>query len=361
MTCRGRARAPAAGTICNAFATGTGAAFAIDRHTEATVTLSGSAPDSRAPNDSSGASELNVVGAVAGAPDADTRLVERCVSLVVATFGGEGSDIEHGRVETDSDVTMAAGLKSSSAAANAVVLATLDALGVSITDPSDERAGDDDLRADDAGDTADERDADREYVDGDGSANGTEDQASASRTETESEAGVTRAEACRLGVRAAREVGVTVTGAFDDASASMLGGATVTDNADDRLLTHDCEFDRSVLVWTPPQKAYSADADVERCRRIAPVIEGVTDLALDGAYERAMTTNGLAYCTALGYSPEPMIEALADVRGVSLSGTGPSMVAVGERAALEAVKESWSDREGRTWLTRTNPNGATTA
>ena len=361
MTCRGRARAPAAGTICNAFATGTGAAFAIDRHTEATVTLSGSAPDSRAPNDSSGASELNVVGAVTGAPDADTRLVERCVSLVVATFGGEGSDIEHGRVETDSDVTMAAGLKSSSAAANAVVLATLNALGVSITDPSDERAGDDDLRADDAGDTADERDADREYVDGDGSANGTEDQASASRTETESEAGVTRAEACRLGVRAARDVGVTVTGAFDDASASMLGGVTVTDNADDRLLTHDCEFERSVLVWTPPQKAYSADADVERCRRIAPVIEGVVDLALDGAYERAMTTNGLAYCAALGYSPEPMIEALADVRGVSLSGTGPSMVAVGERAALEAVKESWSDREGRTWLTRTNPNGATTA
>ena len=361
MTCRGRARAPAAGTICNAFATGMGAAFAIDRHTEATVTLSGSAPDSRAPNDSSGASELNVVGAVAGAPDADTRLVERCVSLVVATFGGEGSDIEHGRVETDSDVTMAAGLKSSSAAANAVVLATLDALGVSITDPSDERAGDDDLRADDAGDTADERDADREYVDGDGSANGTEDQASASRTETESEAGVTRAEACRLGVRAAREVGVTVTGAFDDASASMLGGVTVTDNADDHLLAHDREFDRSVLVWTPSERAYSADADVERCRRIAPVIEGVTDLALDGAYERAMTTNGLAYCAALGYSPEPMIEALADVRGVSLSGTGPSMVAVGERAALEAVKESWSDREGRTWLTRTNPNGATTA
>ena len=361
MTCRGRARAPAAGTICNAFATGTGAAFAIDRHTEATVTLSGSAPDSRAPNDSSGASELNVVGAVAGAPDADTRLVERCVSLVVATFGGEGSDIEHGRVETDSDVTMAAGLKSSSAAANAVVLATLNALGVSITDPSDERAGDDDLRADDAGDTADERDADREYVDGDGSANGTEDQASASRTETESEAGVTRAEACRLGVRAARDVGVTVTGAFDDASASMLGGVTVTDNADDRLLAHDREFDRSVLVWTPSERAYSADADVERCRRIAPVAEGVADLALDGAYERAMTTNGLAYCAALGYSPEPMIEALADVRGVSLSGTGPSMVAVGERAALEAVKESWSDREGRTWLTRTNPNGATTA
>ena len=361
MTCRGRARAPAAGTICNAFATGTGAAFAIDRHTEATVTLSGSAPDSRAPNDSSGASELNVVGAVAGAPDADTRLVERCVSLVVATFGGEGSDIEHGRVETDSDVTMAAGLKSSSAAANAVVLATLDALGVSITDPSDERAGDDDLRADDAGDTADERDADREYVDGDGSVNGTEDRASASRTGTESEASMTRVEACRLGVQAAREVGVTVTGAFDDASASMLGGATVTDNADDRLLTHDCEFERSVLVWTPPQKAYSADADVERCRRIAPVAEGVADLALDGAYERAMTTNGLAYCAALGYSPEPMIEALADVRGVSLSGTGPSMVAVGERAALEAVKESWSDREGRTWLTRTNPNGATTA
>ena len=61
----GSARAPAAGTVLNALATGRGSAFAIDEYTTAAVTLSTERED--------------VTGDVAGAPDADTRLVERCV------------------------------------------------------------------------------------------------------------------------------------------------------------------------------------------------------------------------------------------------------------------------------------------
>jgi len=325
MKRRGRARAPAAGTICNALATGIGSAFAIDRYTEATVILADRPIDSDIAGESTEnrpeSSGLTVTGEIAAAPDADTRLIERCVSLVVDAFadGDDGSDRERGeiafgRVRTESDVAMAAGLKSSSAAANAAVLATLDALGVPI-DEEGERGG-------------------------------------------ESTTPVARVEACRLGVRAARETGVAVTGAFDDASASMLGGVTITDNTEDELVVHDTGFERDVLVWTPAEKAYSADADVERCRRIAPVAELVAASARAGDYERAMTANGFAYCGALGYSPEPMVEALAHVRGVSLSGTGPSVVAVGETERLEAVREKWSDREGRTWLTTTQTTGA---
>ncbi len=160
---------------------------------------------------------------------------------------------------------MASGLKSSSAAANATVLATLDALGA-----------------------ADE---------------------------------VSREDACRIGVQAARDAGVTVTGAFDDASASMLGGVTVTDNTADELLARE-ERDWHVLVWTPPERSFSADADVERCERVAPMAELVADLALDGDFERAMTVNGLAFCAALDFSTDPIVEAMPVVDGVSLSGTG---------------------------------------
>ena len=108
----GRAAAPAAGTVLNALATGFGSAFAIDAYTTATVDL-----------DDSG----SVTGEVAGDPDADTRLVERCVDLVLEEHG-DGT-ATGGRVRTESEVPMAAGLKSSSAAANATALATLDALG----------------------------------------------------------------------------------------------------------------------------------------------------------------------------------------------------------------------------------------
>ena len=291
---RGRARAPGAGTVLNALANGRGSAFAIEAYTTAEVELS---DDGAADGDAGGRGA--VTGEVAGAPDADTRLIEHCVERVVESFG----DGQGGHVRTESEVPMAAGLKSSSAAANATVLATLAALGS--TDAVD------------------------------------------------------RAEAARIGVEAARDVGVTVTGAFDDASASMLGGVTVTDNARDELLSREAvEWD--VLVWTPPERAYSAEADVERCARLAPVADFVAETALDGRYAEAMTVNGFAFTAALGFSPEPLLEALPAARGVSLSGTGPSVTAIGEADALSDVAARWEEREGRTWLTRTQNEGAET-
>jgi shikimate kinase len=291
----GRATALGAGTVLNALATGTGSAFALDIETSARVELDGTGP---------------VDGEIDEAPEADTALIERCVELVVERYG----DGEGGHVRTESEVPLAAGLKSSSAAANATVLATLAALEVTV-------AG-----AQDANITSEERE-------------------------------ITREAACRIGVQAARDVGVTVTGAFDDASASMLGGVTVTNNDTDTLLEHD-RFEHEALVWTPDERAYSADADVDRCRQIAPMADLVAELALDGRYGEAMTINGLAYAAALGFPSEPAVEAMGDVAGVSLSGTGPSVVAIGSGSALAHVRDRWDDRPGTTRLTTTCHDGA---
>jgi shikimate kinase len=139
----------------------------------------------------------------------------------------------------------------------------------------------------------------------------------------------------------------------------MLGGVTVTDNRSDELLARE-PIDWDVLVWTPPERAFSADADVSRCEKIAPVAELVADLALDGRYGDAMTVNGFAFCAALDFPADPMLEALPDARGVSLSGTGPSFVAVGSREQLRAVRDNWNQRKGTTWLTTTRNDGART-
>jgi len=294
----GEAVALGAGTVLNALATGVGSAFAIDAETTAQVEL-----------DDSGA----VRGEIAGAPDGDTRLIRGCVERVVERFG----DGQGGYVRTESDVPMAAGLKSSSAAANATVLATLSALDVPVGGETSAAAG--------------------ATGDGDGA--------------------VDRETACRIGVAAARDAGVTVTGAFDDASASMLGGVTVTDNTADDLLAHE-GVDWDVLVWTPSARAFSADADVERCERVAPMADLVADLALDGRYGEAMTVNGLAFSAALGFPTDPAVEAMPHADGVSLSGTGPSVVAVGDRSELETVRDYWTQREGETWLTTTRTDGA---
>ncbi|GAB3035480.1 shikimate kinase [Natronobiforma cellulositropha] len=287
----GRAIAPAAGTVLNALATGNGAAFAIDLETTATVELT---------------DDATVTGEIAGQPDADASLIERAAELTVDRYAADAGLERSGvgaRVRTESEVPMASGLKSSSAAANATVLATLDAL---------------------------------EIIDA-----------------------VDRIDACRLGVEAARDVGVTVTGAFDDASASMLGGVTVTDNANDALLAHE-RAEWHALVYTPPEQAFSADADVSACERLTSMADLVCELALEGRYGEAMTVNGFAFCSALGFPTDPMLDVLPTVEGVSLSGTGSSYVAIGDRATLADVRERWEGRPGSTRLLETRNDGTQT-
>lgn len=278
----GRARAPAAGTVLNALATGIGSAFAIDLETRAIVELH---------------RETGVSGRIAHDDAADTALIERCVERTLAEYG-DGA-LRGGTVRTESEVPIAGGLKSSSAAANATVLATLDALDRDDVDP---------------------------------------------------------VAATRIGVEAARDAGVTATGAFDDASASMLGGVTITDNSEDRLLSHDA-FDRSVAIYTPPERAYSADADIEACERIGLVAEVVADLAREGAYGKAMTINGFAFSAALEFSPAPMLDVLPAVEGVSLSGTGPSTVAIGSEEAIARAASRWDERPGVVRVTETDAEG----
>ena len=205
--------------------------------------------------------ELNDSGDILGdVPGVDTRLIEACVRLVEERLGYDYGAI----VRTYSEIPVAGGLKSSSTAANATVLATLDAL--------------------------------QEEMD--------------------------LVEAAKIGVAAAKSVGVTITGALDDALASMLGGVVVTDN--DRMLLLKREEFCHVMLLVPERKLFSKDTNVSRSRLIAPVADVIYELAMRGDYGRAMILNGLAYCAALGLPTEPMLLALeAGAEGVSLWGPGP--------------------------------------
>lgn len=284
MTLTGHAYALGAGTIINAISTWKGAAFGIDLKTFADVELSESTSSIR--------------GSIEGMPDGDTTLIERSVELVLEHFGMKMG----GTVTTRSEVPLARGLKSSSAAANATVLATLDAIGESM-EPLD---------------------------------------------------------AVRIGVQASKEAGVTITGAFDDACASFFGGVVVTDNKEMQLIKR-VEREMDVLVFAPDKKAFSAQTDVSRSKLVAPWVDIAYDLALDGEYERAMTLNGFLYCGALGFDTEPMMQALElGVEGVSLSGTGPAYTALVENDKVDILKDAWENSgvSGNVIRTKINNEGA---
>jgi shikimate kinase len=248
---KGHGIAFGAGTVINAIATYKGSAFGVDLKTEADVTLK------------DGDVRL-IEGEIDGG--GDTRLIERACELVLKHFNVDSG----AKIRTKSQVPQASGLKSSSAAANATVLATLRAIG-----------------------------CDMEPLD-----------------------------MVRLGVRAALDTGVSITGAFDDACASMLGGVVITDNKNNELLKRE-PIESDVIIYAPDKKSFSSQTNVSRSRAVGPWVDVAFGMAMGGEYRKAMTLNGFLYTAALGYSPEPMMAALElGIDAVSLSGTGPSYVAL---------------------------------
>ncbi len=269
---RGKGLSHGAGTIVNAIANGRGAAFGVDLRTEAEVEL-----------DSSGIIDVRIEGF----EGEGTELAERCVRNVLAKTA---KDKGYGaKVTTRSQIPISRGLKSSSAAANAIVLATLDALGIKV-DPI---------------------------------------------------------KAIRIGTKSAIEAKVSVTGAFDDACASMLGGVVITDNRTERLLKRDrLPEGMKAVIHVPPFQVRKGSLPLERFRAMAPAAQAALERAKKGEYKEAMIINSLACTSALGLSMEPTYKALAaGAYAAGLSGTGPATVILVEEGRLQSIASLFEDEE----------------
>ena len=282
MTLTGRAVAYGAITVINAISCGLGAALGVELKTEAYVELT----------DRPG----RIEGKILSDPGESTILIEKAVSKVLEYFGLQD---EYGAyVETRSNIPIARGLKSSSVAANAIVLAVLDALEEEIDDMT----------------------------------------------------------ILNLGVDAAIDAGVTITGAFDDASASYFGGLTITDNRRREILKHIRDIKQyPVLIHVPEGKIYTSRSDVRRMRVIADEVRALHRMALRGDYWQAMTLNGIIYSEILGFDAGTAIDALENgALAAGLSGTGPAVAAVVPEENIDDVREAWSKREGRLIETKIN-------
>jgi shikimate kinase len=271
-----------AATIVNAIALGKGAAFGVDLWTKAEVSLT---------------EEPQVIkGEITSDPAESPLLIEKSVSRVLQHFGVEKRF--GAKVKTWSNIPVARGLKSSSAAANAIALATVAALGETLDD----------------------------------------------------------FEVVKLGVAAAFDANVTVTGAFDDACASYFGGAVVTDNLKRKLLKRVAlPEDLTVLFHVPSRKAYTADSDVNRLQTVKPLVKIAYREARAGNFWAALTLNGLIYSSALGYDPSPSIDALtAGAIAAGLCGKGPAVTAVVPDDKIDSVEAALKRYPGEVLHARLN-------
>jgi shikimate kinase len=143
-----------------------------------------------------------------------------------------------------------------------------------------------------------------------------------------------------LGVDSSLEAGVSVTGAFDDATASYFGGVVVTDNMKREIIAkHKLED------YFSSKKILTSQADVGKMKALAPDVSLAWELARKGKIFEAMNLNSRLYCKALDYDQKIAEEALkAGALGATLSGTGPAFVAIAKEA--ENIKEVWEKYEG---------------
>jgi shikimate kinase len=214
-------------------------------------------------------------------------LVAGCVrALAMKT----GKTEVHGQVRIESEIPISRGLKSSSAVSNAVVLATSRALGTSIPD----------------------------------------------------------FEIILTGIEESIKASVTITGAFDDASACYMGGVVATDNRAFTILHRGTlDPDLVVILHIPDRRITKASVKGLDFSPIAHEVEKAFDLALRGEYLKAMELNSRAYSKVLDVSED--IASLARKKGAlaaGISGTGPATAILCDRAEESDILRALQREEG---------------
>jgi len=244
----GRGTAYSAVSVINAIPCGIGATIGIDLCTEAEFLPGGLS--------------LNII--IENDPTENPALARVCVQRTLEKLKITETT---GELRIQSEIPVARGLKSSSAAANAIISAVSRSQGVELD----------------------------------------------------------RMEVVRLGVRCAIEAGVTVTGAFDDACGSMFGGLVMTDNrCNEVLMSRDLD-PMDVILHVPEMKITKKDARLDKLREICDQMQAIIARVEDDPFT-AMNQNGELVSRTLGLDNSVANEALQKgALAAGMSGTGPAI------------------------------------
>ncbi len=165
-------------------------------------------------------------------------------------------------------------------------------------------------------------------------------------------------EIINLAVDISLEAKVTITGSFDDATASYFGGVVVTDNINRKFIIKEEMKEYPVLVYMPNFCSKSGSANVNRIRTLTPLIDVAFKMAKSGDYLKALNLNGLIHANTLGFDSNIAIDALeSGALASGLSGSGSSFVAICEDNLVDDVKQVWSSYEGQVIETKVNNVG----
>ncbi len=136
--------------------------------------------------------------------------------------------------------------------------------------------------------------------------------------------------------RVSLEAGISYTGAFDDASASLLGGINFSDNKKMKLFKIE-NLEGKAIILIPEWNRKK----VELKKSGKELVEKAFLLALDGKYKEAMYLNSLYYCSSFELPLEPILVSKDLDVSAGLSGNGTAYIAFGND--VNELKKIWEN------------------
>jgi len=154
-------------------------------------------------------------------------------------------------------------------------------------------------------------------------------------------------------VRASLDAKVTITGAFDDATACYFGGFVVTDNYARKLIRREKAPDNLYAIIFLPRN--TPRGDVTKLRDLSDLFMDAYQLAEAGEYWKAMKMNGVLASAALSSSYKPVLAALEKgALAAGTSGNGPSIAAVAYEDEVDDIKYAFSKFNGKVLVSKVN-------
>jgi shikimate kinase len=156
-----------------------------------------------------------------------------------------------------------------------------------------------------------------------------------------------------VAARSSLEARVSVTGAYDDATACYFGGFTVTDNYSRRIMRKERAPENLCAIIILPDD--NIRGDVRKLRNLSDIFIDAFSFAESGQYWKAMKLNGVLASAALSSSYAPVMAAIEQgALSASISGNGPSIAAVGYEHEVERIIGALSKFKGRIIVSKVN-------
>lgn len=154
-------------------------------------------------------------------------------------------------------------------------------------------------------------------------------------------------------VRASLDAKVSITGAYDDATACYFGGFTVTDNYSRRLIRREeAPGNLHAIIFLPRN---TPRGDVRKLSNLSDLFTDAFRLAEAGEYWKAMKLNGVLASAALSSRYAPIMAALErGALAAGISGNGPSVAAVAYEDEIDDIRSALSKFEGRIIVSKVN-------